>query len=364
MLKNELDKQLLQLYNKYGKITKTIILDNNRNLYGELLLQYGGMQAFNEKYNLKINKPRNVSEEYVIKELYNLFKKAKIDNVPITRKYWINNSNIGTKSIYRLYNSFGNFIESFEDINNYNKNFIPTKEIVTDEIINIHNLSKQLNENFNIRFYKENSKNLWYLSKYYGSYQNAVFELNLTSNVIKDPTKDEYKKEIKKLYDKYGYISIELLAQKSKYRCKGIRFLYEKFGGYNNILNELNIPTKYSKNKSCMLLLNTISEILGYNPHYEYSWDWLKNPETKYNFRVDGYFKNHNLVVEYNGRQHYEHVKKFHKTKEDYEKYCNNYNLKINLLNEHEFKILEFKYNEKMNKEHIENKLKNILCEN
>ena len=361
MKKNELDKQLLQLYNNYGKLTKSIILSNNKKLYGELLSQYGGIQKFNEMHELIINKPRNVSKEYLKKELYRIFEIAKNENKLITKQFWINNSYIGVKSIYRLYGSFGNFIKSFNDINDYNNQFIPTKKEITDEIIKIHDLSKKLNEKFNIRFYKKHSKNLWYLCKYYGSYQNAVFELNLSSNIIKDPTKDEYKNEIEYLYNKYGYISIELLANKSKYKCKGIRLMYDKFGGYNNILKELNIPTKYSKNKSCMLLLNIISEILGYEPYYEYTWDFLKNPITGYNLRVDAYFKNDNLVVEYNGRQHYEWIKKFHKTKEEYVNYCNNYNFKIKKLSKLNFKIFEFKYNEKLDNEYIENKLNKIL---
>lgn len=45
--------------------------------------------------------------------------------------------------------------------------------------------------------------------------------------------------------------------------------------------------------------------------------DWLKNPVTANNLELDCFSSELNLAVEYNGRQHYEFVPKFHKTKND-----------------------------------------------
>lgn len=46
--------------------------------------------------------------------------------------------------------------------------------------------------------------------------------------------------------------------------------------------------------------------------------DWLRNPETGHNLELDCYNSTLELAVEYNGRQHYEEVGAFHKSKFDY----------------------------------------------
>lgn len=46
--------------------------------------------------------------------------------------------------------------------------------------------------------------------------------------------------------------------------------------------------------------------------------DFLKNPVTKTNLELDCFSKRLHLALEYNGKQHYEFVPKFHNTKNDF----------------------------------------------
>lgn len=46
--------------------------------------------------------------------------------------------------------------------------------------------------------------------------------------------------------------------------------------------------------------------------------DFLKNPITKNNLELDCFSKELKLALEYNGKQHYEFVPKFHNTKNDF----------------------------------------------
>jgi hypothetical protein len=48
--------------------------------------------------------------------------------------------------------------------------------------------------------------------------------------------------------------------------------------------------------------------------------DWLKNPETGRNLEIDCYNEELKLAVEVSGKQHYQHVKHFHKTQEAFYK--------------------------------------------
>nr|UOX61062.1 MAG: putative uyr/REP helicase [Diabrotica toursvirus 3a] len=48
--------------------------------------------------------------------------------------------------------------------------------------------------------------------------------------------------------------------------------------------------------------------------------EFLKNPVTNMNLELDCFSPELAIAVEYNGRQHYEHVPKFHKTYDDFTK--------------------------------------------
>ena len=68
-------------------------------------------------------------------------------------------------------------------------------------------------------------------------------------------------------------------------------------------------------------VLDRVGEVLG---HLAYEWEFtdpgIRNPETGYLLRYDGYFPLVNLLVEAHGRQHDQFVPYWHKTEENFEK--------------------------------------------
>ena len=255
-------------------------------------------------------------------------------------------------------------MEDFVEIKEYNKRFEITEDMVIKEIFELHQKAIDNNENFNHRYYIKYAKYNWWLENvFFDGYQDAIFKLNLTSNVIPDIDLNVLKQEILNMYNEYGFVSCELIIKESKYRHKAMNFIYKNYNGINDICKELKIENKgLNLHFHETLLIKTIAKILNTeNYTREKKFDWLINPKTKYNFRVDAYFEDYNLIVEYNGKQHYTKVDFFHKTEKEFKDGVEQYNNKIKIIKEKKkFKILEWKYSEEITYDNVLNKLKTM----
>lgn len=84
-----------------------------------------------------------------------------------------------------------------------------------------------------------------------------------------------------------------------------------------------------------------------------YVWEWahpdIVNPKTGYRLFFDGYFPGHNLVVEANGKQHYQYVEWWHKTREQFEYRQKLDVLKARRLREEGVRLVVVRYDEPFN---------------
>lgn len=55
-----------------------------------------------------------------------------------------------------------------------------------------------------------------------------------------------------------------------------------------------------------------VSRLLKETPELQKSFEWLKSEKNR-KYKLDAYFPKHNLVLEYNGAQHYRYVRYFHR---------------------------------------------------
>jgi len=74
-----------------------------------------------------------------------------------------------------------------------------------------------------------------------------------------------------------------------------------------------------SKSRSEKLTREIFERIMGFK-FPTVRPDFLKNAETGYNLELDGFNENLKLAFEYNGIQHYQFKKPFHKTEDDFKK--------------------------------------------
>lgn len=89
-------------------------------------------------------------------------------------------------------------------------------------------------------------------------------------------------------------------------------------------------PSKTRRTKGEEICARAVEEIFGV-PFPTVRPNWLKNPKTGRNMEIDCYNDDLKIGVEYHGRQHYERVKRFHKTEEEFESQIYRDNLKLDL---------------------------------
>lgn len=109
---------------------------------------------------------------------------------------------------------------------------------------------------------------------------------------------------------------------------------------------------------SALKCFDLIKEILEEKYILEKEFDNFTNPITNRKLRFDCYFPLHNLIVEYNGIQHYKNVPFFHQNNNslEYQQYKDS--LKVDYCRNNNIKLVIVKYTDELTKEN----LNKILC--
>lgn len=84
--------------------------------------------------------------------------------------------------------------------------------------------------------------------------------------------------------------------------------------------------------KSEAMWIEFLAQYLNDTPEVQKRFDWLRGPTSNRHLKLDAYFPKYNLAFEYNGIQHYQYVRRFHKSKKKFE-YCK-------MLDAHKYKTL------------------------
>lgn len=151
--------------------------------------------------------------------------------------------------------------------------------------------------------------------------------------------------KIADVISKNNQISVHELSSILNTSQKTIYNLLNKYGYHSYMEFVGTVKGVYiQKNRSdtsisALRCFEIISNILHENYELEVSFDGLVNKITGRKLRIDCYFKNSNIAVEYNGIQHYEFVPFFHTDKNSFEyqkykdsekvKYCNSHGIKL-----------------------------------
>lgn len=140
-----------------------------------------------------------------------------------------------------------------------------------------------------------------------------------------------------------------LLKQKGYNSYK--EFIKDIFGEYQE-------KQRSDLSSSALKCFNILKEILSEEYILEKDFDNFINPITKRKLRFDCYFPQHNLIVEYNGIQHYKNIPFFHQNNNslEYQRYKDN--LKIDYCKNNNIKLIIVKYTDELTKEN----LNKILC--
>lgn len=217
-----------------------------------------------------------------------------------------------------------------------------TKEYIANtiqEMSKTHSITKE-----NIAKYGKQYKiSMQPIRSTYGSLTKLKNELGYKV-LRKEYTKDEIIEKLLSFHNKHGTLSKELLSKDNYINAKIINRIW---GNFNNMYMEI-FPEILDANrfisKSCMAALLIINKILKEEPEIEAKFEWLKNPDTNKNLRIDAYYKNNNIAIEFHGIQHYEFVKYFHQNIEVFEYKKNLDTIKKNLIISNGIKYIEIPY--------------------
>ena len=113
---------------------------------------------------------------------------------------------------------------------------------------------------------------------------------------------------------------------------------------------------KVGRYKSQEKLTRILESIFGLTAEIEKTWSWLLSPKGK-RLKVDAYFEELNLAVEFNGKQHSEFPNRFHKTAEDfrYAAMCDEW--KRSILRRRGVTVVEFAHTDKLDRRSVMGKL-------
>ncbi|WJJ55299.1 hypothetical protein QB910_000055 [Dabrowskivirus KKP3916] len=350
-----------------------------------------------------------IEEWELLKDLKRVYEEFGYVNTPLYERE-------GNYGIYYI-NLFGGMKKLLPKIgvewNSYKKT---PKHLFVKDVMRVYREHGYLKQDMYVKYglYSRSQ-----IKTHFGTFNNMLKELGLQLNVHHNATKEEVIESCKKLYDQYGYLDARLQREKSGYSQKTVDTL---FGSFNNLLSEMGLEANYVRMKEenmiaelrsvyntygCLskglvdeycsvtyeamsyrfgglegilkaigidskeyrlknsstgvsFLATVLGEYLGETPEFEKTWDWLVNDRTGRHMYADLFFESKNLVVEYDGEQHYNYIEYFHKTYDEFLDLQYRDRLKNRLYCDHGYDILRVRWDEPLNREYIISRLADL----
>lgn len=301
----------------------------------------------NKQAHNKINKNDLIED---ILKVYN----HKGDN-KFTQKYYLANGKYSGSPI-RTNGGWSSILKELGIELNVHKNV--TKEEVINDFFRVKKEQGYISSRIFRKYGKYSQK---VTDDLFGGYCKLLEELNMSSKYsIRLLSNEEIVNQLKKLYEQYGYINSTLISTKTPYSHQTI---INRFGSMSSLYEAMQINNNVNNNcffVSADYVIDLFGEVLNETPIREWTCKELMNPEGTNHLYVDAYFPKSNLIVEYNGQQHYEYVEFLHKS---YDKFVRTQILdmhKEQIIKEKNINLIKFKYSEPKKKEYIKNLLKTI----
>lgn len=252
-------------------------------------------------------------------------------------------------STFCINTHFGNLNSAKKELNipiTMNRN---TKQDAINKINYLYNkygyFSKVLLESLNIKEEPMiiNSKTI---VRFWGNFNNMYNELShikrSPSGIIK--TEKELLESLIQLNDKYGYVNSWLNHKYGKFSYDPYILRWKSF---ENACTEAGVNYKpYDKWQSEEAIIEHISLQLKEEPEKQKQFQWLKGKNNRSCLRVDAFYPKHNLIVEYNGEQHYRQVPIFYKTETEFMEAKERDIVKYNLILSKEINLIIHKFSD------------------
>jgi len=200
--------------------------------------------------------------------------------------------------------------------------------------------------------------------KMFGSFTNMMIAAGyIPSDIAKSKSDEEIIEYLNWLYKQHGFLNSSII-----HAFSDISFvtILNRFGSMTKVYELLNINPEKGTNLQLFranYVIGVVANMLKEDPIYEWSSEWLLNPEGNNRLYVDGYFSKNKIAIEYDGEQHFKYIPFLHG--HDEEKFKRQQMLdrhKENMLNENNIKVIRFRYDEPLTVEHITQKIHKVIA--
>jgi len=197
------------------------------------------------------------------------------------------------------------------------------------------------------------------VQRIFGSFKDMYKELDIPhSSSGRIPTNKELIIEAKRIYNEQGFLSYDLIYKFGTISatCFKDRTRRNNSGGINYYRQQVGckIPSlAWGESPSAKYAIAKFSNHLKESPIKEKTFKWLKNPKTNMSLRIDAFYPNANIAIEYNGPQHYFSDGFYTKNEQELTYKQNLDFLKQQLIKAHGIKLVVIHYKDKVDTHYI-----------
>lgn len=297
-----------------------------------------------------------ITKQFCIDEIIRLNKKYGKVTAAILKEH----GNVSNDTIKRIFGSLKQgYLEAGIELKQGQRKMV-SKEEIDKEIFRINKefgyVSKPLIE-------KHSKYSPKVIQRIYGSFTNMYKELNIQRHLAgRIPKDNELIAECQRIYNEHNFLSYDLIEKYSSISitCFKDRARKNNWNGINYFRKQVGceIPKlEWGESLDAKYVINKFSKALNEIPIKEKKFDWLLNPVTNQQLRIDAYFLNSNVAIEYNGPQHYIVDGLYTTTKEQLIYRQNLDFLKYQLIREKGINLIVVSYKDKVTEEYIQNKI-------
>lgn len=345
--KDEFYNEIIRIHDQHGYINTNILKDNiNLELnINYSLHKYGGLKNICKELGLNYVHALRNDKEDIKQDFYNIYKELGHINI----ETYLECGKYSKQSIKTAFGSVNNLMKELGIPLNTSR--------MEDEATVLHDIEdvcKKYNSTSTNIYRKYGQYSECVINRIFGKWENAITKLNLDP-VGKKYGKEEIDRQVKAVFDRYGFISKSLIDDECDFTYQALKPYYKNKKQVSEMLGVKNAFCDKLSSKARVIHLILDEIYTDVKP--EKTWNWLINDMTNKNLYVDFFIPFINTAIEFDGAQHFHYVERYHKTYEGFLNSIYRDRLKDKLLDEHGIRLIRISYKDKISKSYILNLL-------
>lgn len=343
------------LFFKKSNYDKKTFLNMFNNSFREFIKESGLYGDVKNNRNKKHHKSITISKEDLINEILDFVKTNNINSLKSNDLY--SNTNITQNHIKKFWGTFGEMKKEL-NLESIKEKYNPTKEEIINHMWYLYHIN---NNKLTSAIQRNDGKfSAKIINKNFGSFSNMLTEMGLNINIPRNISEIDLISDLKSIVNEYGILTERLITYCGKYSYQ--TYINKLGGSLTEICNKIGIIQDNNINSCssniasyCITIFSKIFNDTNYV--LEQTFDWLVNPNTNAKMRLDGYFPNLKIAIEYDGIQHFEYIEKFDKTYDNFLKRQQRDKLKNELCKNNNIKLIRIKYDEPLTIDYLKTKI-------